>query len=104
MIAALAVALAASTPKLVASVADPVSISLKLDGQKVKKLPAGRYTIVVRDLADDHDFHLRGPGVDRKTSVAGRGTSVWSVRLRKGTYTYVCDPHASFMKGSFVVK
>jgi hypothetical protein len=88
----------------VASVADPVSISLKLDGQKVKKLAAGRYTIVVRDLADDHDFHLRGPGVDRKTSVAGRGTSVWSVRLRKGTYTYVCDPHASFMKGSFVVK
>jgi plastocyanin len=25
------------------------------------------------------------------------------VRLKKGKYTYVCDPHASTMHGSFTV-
>jgi plastocyanin len=30
-------------------------------------------------------------------------TVVWHVTLRKGTYKYVCDPHATFMKGSFTV-
>jgi len=25
------------------------------------------------------------------------------VKLKKGTYKYVCDPHASVMKGSFKV-
>jgi plastocyanin len=26
-----------------------------------------------------------------------------TVKLKRGTYRYVCDPHASFMKGSFRV-
>jgi len=44
-----------------------------------------------------------GPGVDKKTSVGGQGTSTWKLTLKKGTYKYVCDPHASIMKGSFTV-
>jgi plastocyanin len=94
----------AATPKLVATVSDPVTISLKSRGQKVRSLEAGTYRVVVRDLAGDHNFHLKGPGIDKKTSVDGRGTTIWTVTLRRGTYTYVCDPHASFMKGSFRVK
>jgi plastocyanin len=35
--------------------------------------------------------------------VSGKGTTTWKVTLKKGTYKYVCDPHASFMKGSFTV-
>ena len=35
--------------------------------------------------------------------VGGKGTFRWVVTLKKGTYRYVCDPHASFMKGSFTV-
>jgi plastocyanin len=31
------------------------------------------------------------------------GTKTWTVTLKAGKYTYVCDPHASFMKGSFTV-
>ncbi|MBA2475537.1 MAG: hypothetical protein H0V40_06240, partial [Actinobacteria bacterium] len=27
----------------------------------------------------------------------------WRVTLKRGTYTYVCDPHASSMKGTFTV-
>ncbi len=88
---------------LVATVADPLTISLTKGGRKVAKLKAGTYVIVVRDQASDHDFHLTGPGVDKVTSVSGKGTVRWQVKLVKGTYDYVCDPHASFMKGSFTV-
>jgi len=94
---------AAATPKLTASVSDPVNISLKMGTKKVTSLKAGKYTIVVKDLAADHNFHLTGPGVNKTTSVGGKGTSTWTVTLKKGTYKFQCDPHASFMKGTFKV-
>ena len=94
----------AATPKLRATVSDPVNISLTFGGKKVTSLNAGKYTIVVRDMAGDHDFHLTGPGLNRSTTVGGTGTSRWNVTLRKGTYKYVCDAHSTFMKGSFTVK
>jgi plastocyanin len=93
----------AATPKLVASVSDPLNISLTQGGKKVTKLRAGAYTITVQDTASDHNFRLTGPGLNKTTSVSGKGTTTWKVTLKKGTYTYVCDPHASFMKGSFTV-
>lgn len=94
----------AANPKLQARVADPVSISLTAGGKKVSSLKAGTYTIVVKDEASDHDFHLTGPGVNRTTTVSGIGTQSWKVTLKRGTYTYKCDPHAAFMKGTFTVK
>jgi len=96
-------AVGAATPKLIGSVSDPLNISLTKSGRKVTHLKAGRYTIVVVDTASDHNFHLSGPGVDKLTSIGGKGTFTWTVTLRKGTYTYVCDPHKDFMKGSFTV-
>jgi plastocyanin len=65
--------------------------------QKVVK--AGAYTIVVRDRSPIHNFHLIGPGVNKLTSVAAVATSTWKVILRKGTYRFICDPHATTMKG-----
>ena len=103
-VAAAASAGAASPKLLQARVADPVSISLTIGGQKVSSLKPGKYTIVVKDEAGDHDFHLTGPGVNKSTTVGGTGTQTWKVTLKAGTYTYMCDPHASFMKGSFTVK
>lgn len=93
----------AAIPKLEATVSDPVNISLTVGGKKVTSLKAGRYIIIVRDTASDHDFHLTGPGVNRRTTIGGKSTSRWNVTLRKGTYKYVCDPHSTFMKGSFTV-
>ena len=102
--AAFAANAGAATPKLAASVSDPLNISLKSSGKKVTSLKAGKYTIVVSDTSAAHNFHLTGPGVNKTTSVGGKGTSTWTVTLKKGTYKYVCDPHASIMKGSFTVK
>jgi plastocyanin len=101
--AALAGHTAAKATKLQGTVGPGFTITLKQNGKKVSKLAAGAYTIVVADKATDHDFHLTGPGVDKSTTVGGKGTKTWNLTLKKGTYRYVCDPHATFMKGSFKV-
>ncbi|HEX4677695.1 MAG TPA: plastocyanin/azurin family copper-binding protein [Gaiellaceae bacterium] len=93
-----------STRSLVGTVGPEDTIVLTTNGRKVTALTAGAYTITVRDKASDHDFHLYGPGVNKTTSVSGTGTVVWRVTLRKGTYKFICDPHSTFMKGSFTVK
>jgi len=72
-------------------------------GKRVKTLRAGTYVIKVEDHASIHNFHLRGPGVNKSTSVSGTGERLWTVKLRAGKYTFVCDPHASSMRGSFRV-
>jgi plastocyanin len=64
-----------------------------------KTVKAGTYTITIHDLASIHDFHLTGSGVNKSTSVSGTGTTKWTVKLTKGTYHFVCDPHASIMHG-----
>ena len=63
----------------------------------------GQYRITINDRASIHNFHLTGPGVNKRTSVGGTGTTVWNVTLRAGTYRFVCDPHATTMKGTLRV-
>ena len=75
---------------------------ISLDG--TDGLVAGDYTIVVNDQSSAHNFHLTGPGgVDVATDVSAEGEESLDVTLEAGEYTFVCDPHASQMKGSFTV-
>ena len=95
----------AATRTLSGSVGPGFTISLNYKGKKVRSLKAGRYRVRVSDKSDFHNFHLRGPGVNRSiTSVDFEGTRSRTFRLRKGTYRYVCDPHADDMTGSFKVR
>ena len=71
-------------------------------GRKLTSVKAGRYRIKIEDKASIHNFRLRGPGVNKATSVPGRAETIWTVTLKKGTYTFLCDPHAS-MRGTFKV-
>jgi len=64
-----------------------------------KSVKAGAYTITIQDKSNIHNFHLTGPGVNKKTSVAAVKTYTWTVTLKKGTYRFVCDPHATIMHG-----
>jgi plastocyanin len=79
------------------------TITLKKGKTKVTSLKAGKYKVVIKDLSNIHNFHLKGPGVDKKTGVGAKGTFTWTVTLKKGTYKFLCDPHAAVMKGSFKV-
>jgi plastocyanin len=98
VLAALAIALpaVAATPTFRGTVGPGFTISMV---KKPKK--PGKIKLVVSDRSDDHNFHLRGPGVNVKTSVSAVGTKTFTITLKKGLYRFVCDPHASSMHGSF---
>jgi plastocyanin len=89
---------------LVATDGPGFTITLKQGTKKVTTLKPGIYTVKVQDKSNIHNFHLTGPGVNKKTSVGAVQTVTWKVTLKKGTYKYICDPHATIMKGSFTVK
>lgn len=108
VVAALAVAAVAApawgkaTP-LAATVGPSFTISLKKAGTRVTTLRRGSYAISVNDRSSFHNFRLRGPGVTRATGVAFVGRRSFTVTLRPGRYTFVCDPHADSMRGAFRV-
>lgn len=94
----------AATPVLKGEVGPGFKIEVEKAGKDVKTLKAGKYTVRVEDKASTHNFHLIGPGVSKKTTVAFVGKKTWTVALKPGTYTYQCDPHAANgMQGSFRV-
>jgi plastocyanin len=95
--------MAQAATTLTGTVGPGFTISLKQGAKKVTTLKAGSYTIKIADKSNIHNFHLTGPGVNKTTSVGATGASTWKVTLKKGTYKFVCDPHASIMKGSFKV-
>jgi len=89
----------AATPKLLGTVGPGFTITLTK-----KPTKAGKYTLVVSDKSSIHNFHLTGPGVNVKTSVAATGSKTFRITLKKGKYTFVCDPHASTMRGTFRIR
>jgi plastocyanin len=95
---------AAATP-LTGTVGPGFTITLAKAGKKVTSLKAGSYAITVTDKATIHNFHLLGPGVNKEiTSVPFKGKKTLTITLKKGIYTYQCDPHAAGgMKGTFKV-
>jgi hypothetical protein len=75
----------------------------RANGNLVTHLSPGGRTIVVRDRTSNHNFHLIGPGVDKKTGVSFVGRRRWSVTFSAGTYRYLCDTHPDTMRRSFTV-
>jgi plastocyanin len=94
---------AAGTVTLTGTVGPGFTITLKKGTTKVTKLKAGTYIFKISDKSSIHNFHLFGPGVNKLTTVGGTGSTTWKLKLKAGKYTYQCDPHKSFMKGSFTV-
>jgi plastocyanin len=88
---------------LLASVGPDFTISLTDEaGAPVTRVEPGIYSIRVVDRSTVHNFHLHGPGLNRDSGQAATGDSEWTVELREGYFTFVCDPHAESMRGSFV--
>ena len=53
-------------PTLTATVGPGATILRTSRGARVTRLKAGRYRIVVRDRSSMHNFHLSGPGVNKR--------------------------------------
>jgi plastocyanin len=91
--------------KLKGTVGPGFTIVLKKGTTTVRTVKPGKYTITVQDKSNIHNFRLKGPGLNRQiTSVSFTGTKTVTVTLKRGKYTYVCDPHASNMKKTFTVR
>jgi plastocyanin len=106
LIAAVGLPAAAGADKaqLVGTVGPGFTITLTdAAGAPVQHLDPGTYELVVHDLADVHDFHLAGPGVDAATTVSFEGDQTFTITLQDGVYTFQCDPHADSMVGTFSV-
>ena len=105
-IAALVVAASAGAEetKLAGTVGPGFSITLKTaQGTDVKTLQPGTVEIEVKDLSEEHNFHLSGPGVDLTTGVETTGDTTFRTTLADGRYRFVCDVHPSRMVGTFDV-
>jgi hypothetical protein len=55
----------AALPKLTGTVGPGFTITLKRLGKPFKTLKAGTYSVTVTDRSNIHNFHLRGPGVNK---------------------------------------
>lgn len=88
------------TPKLKGRVGPGKAISLKTaSGATVKRLKAGTYKVSVKDATRVDNFHLLGPGVNKKTGVKFRGSVSWKLRFRAAKkYTVRSDAHTKLRR------
>ena len=93
-----------NSPQLTGEVGPGFSIEVKKGTKDLETIKAGTYKIKVEDKAAIHNFHLFGPGLNKKTGVSFKGETTWTITLKPGRYTYQCDPHhLSGMRGHFTV-
>jgi hypothetical protein len=90
--------------KLTGSVGPGRKISLRYaDGSKLTILAGSNDVVVaVNDRTRTDNFHLTGPGVNKKTGVAFRGKASWKLTLQGGRYVYRSDKHKT-LRGAFTV-
>lgn len=79
-------------------------ITLKTSaGTRVTSLLENTYKLTVSDMSKTQNFHLTGPGVNRKTGVGARVKKTWTLVLRPGKYTYRSDKSRK-LRRTFTVK
>ncbi len=92
------------TPKLNGKVtAKTISLKSASTGAKVRTLVEGTHKVVVSDTAKTQNFHLVGPGVNKKTAIKARAKATWTLNLGPGKYSYRSDKNRR-LKGSFTVR
>jgi plastocyanin len=102
--AVLAATAGARSAGLKGEVGPGFTIEVEKGNRDLKTIKAGTYSMKIEDKSSLHNFHLIGPGVNKRTTVAYTGETTWRIKLKPGRYTYQCDPHASGgMKGRFTV-
>jgi plastocyanin len=91
------------TPKLNGKVTAQ-TISLKsATGSKVRSLVEGKHRVTVNDSSNTQNFHLSGPGVNKKTGVKAKAKVAWTLTFGPGKYTYRSDKNRR-LRGTFTVR
>jgi hypothetical protein len=81
--------IAAPTPATPTLSAKVTSRSVSLSA---KTATAGSYRVTVSDRSRTRNFHLVGPGVNRRTGKTFTGRVTWRVQLAAATYRFGSDP------------
>jgi hypothetical protein len=79
------------------------AITLTRGGSRVVSLVENTYKVTVNDTSKKQNFHLTGPGVNRKTGVAAKARKTWTLSLKPGKYTYRSDKNRR-LKRTFTVR
>jgi hypothetical protein len=80
-----------------------ISLTSASTGSKVKSVLQGTFKVAVNDASKAQNFHLSGPGVNKKTGVKARTKTTWTLALAPGKYTYRSDKNRR-LRGTFTVK
>lgn len=99
------VATATTSGSTGATALDLVAQNIAFDRTAIT-VPAGTVTFEYdhRDSGILHNLHITGEGVDERTGIEpGPVRQRLTLRLRPGTYTYVCDVHPQQMRGELTV-
>lgn len=79
--------------------ANKINVSLAATGRVTVRGATGIFNgpaeIIVRDTSSSQNVHMTGPGLNRSTGVAFRGSVRWKVTLRPGTYRIRSDRAAN---------
>jgi plastocyanin len=98
---------AVTHPKLVGVVGknDAYKITLTRNGNTVKTLKAGTYTVVIHDDSSIHNYELDGPAGKSWTftSIPFVGTKTFTIKFVPGKYKAYCAAHESTMFHRFTV-
>ena len=96
-----------ATPTLKGTVGPGYTISLTMNGKKVKSLKRGSYKFVVTDRSTFHNFTVereKGGKFEKDlTSVAFTGNKTVTLKLGPGSWKYYCKVHEPMMYGFFKV-
>jgi hypothetical protein len=90
----------AQPARLTGSVGPGRSITVRDSAGRLSTIDAGAVILTISDRTKTHNFHLTGPGLNRKTGVKFRGRVTWRLTLQPGRYTYRSDKSAK-LRGSF---
>src|SRR3954447_7031908 len=75
------------------------------NGRSVTQLDPGDYSLTIKNLsvAQEHNFHITGPGGVDMFSAFDNNTVTWNLTFVDGVYKWKCDAHPTQMKGSINV-
>ena len=77
-------------------------VQLALASTRRAFVAAMPYTFIVSDRSAKQNFHLQGPGLNKKTGTKQVGRLSFTTNLAKGTYKYSSDANPK-LKGTFKV-
>ena len=98
---------AQAPPILIGTVGPGFTIDLTdASGKHVDEVLAGKYTLVVHDLSNIHNFVLGSKRTQERiasTDVEFVGDMTFTIDLEPGLYVYACSPHFQTMFGRLQV-